>query len=289
MRGRLSEKRLRPGTKSSSAMSRARERVSEGGGRSWRTQKRTLVVLLRTQFPRAIPPQMEPIPEDPLSGPSTTPEPRRMVVARAAEQVTERVERKGPHVGFVRELELVLEGEIGHRPVDDGAFRAARNEDVVMDWVPGDCCWRVGGQRAKDARGEGGRTADFLLVPSERDEFLHRANVEDLDELIPRSGRDEVSRRAPGARLNSILVTVPASPRGQLGFARMEKRRNAQRRENFRGTRIPELDEVVLGARDEESFRRMPLDALDVPSVPYPRESTSAPSLASRSTKPTHP
>ena len=105
-------------------------------------------------------PQMEPIPQHPLPGPSATPEPRRMVVTRAAQKVTERVECKGPHVGFVRELELVLEREVGHRPVDDGAFRAARDENVVVDWVPGN------GWRGRSASGEGGGEGTYSRLPS---------------------------------------------------------------------------------------------------------------------------
>lgn len=42
---------------------------------------------------------------------------------------------------------------------------------------------------------------------------------------------------------------------------------NAQSSQDLAGAGIPELDEVVLGSRDEQAFRRVPFHALDVPSV----------------------
>lgn len=77
-------------------------------------------------------------PKDSLAGATATPEPRGVVVARAAEDVAKGMEGEGPDVRVVGEFQLVLEAEVGHGPVDDGPFGAARDEDVVVDRVPGE-------------------------------------------------------------------------------------------------------------------------------------------------------
>ena len=47
----------------------------------------------------------------------------------------------------------------------------------------------------------------------------------------------------------------------------MVRERDVQRREPGSGARIPELDEIVLAAGNEQAHGRVPLDALDVPPV----------------------
>lgn len=61
-----------------------------------------------------------------------------MIVRGAAEQVTQRMERKGPDVRVVRVLEHLFRRGVGHRPVDDGALRTARDENIGVKRVPGD-------------------------------------------------------------------------------------------------------------------------------------------------------
>lgn len=86
-------------------------------------------------------------------------------------------------------------------------------------------------------------------MTSESDEFLHRANIKDFDKLVSRGCRDEVTGRTPVACLNGILVSVTIEA-GSQWESRIRRNENVQRGENLRGTRVPELDEVVLAAGD---------------------------------------
>ena len=118
------------------------------------------------------------------------PEPGRVVVGRAHEDVAERVEGERPDVGVVRlgeggaREQSGLEGcgfGAGEVPVEDGAFGTARDEDRV-DGMPGDGCK---GCVSVSRRGEGWeRTADFFFVPFEDAELFHGADVKDAHGLI---------------------------------------------------------------------------------------------------------
>lgn len=52
-------------------------------------------------------------------------------------------------------------------------------------------------------------------MTAESDEFFHRADVEDLDELVSGGGRDEVTCRTPVAGLDGILVSMSERSTGQ--------------------------------------------------------------------------
>jgi hypothetical protein len=194
-------------------------------------KKRTIVFVGRSKLPRLVPPEMESIAQNPqsydqpplispylraksklkkqLTWPPTTPKPRRVIVARTHENVAQRMVCEGPNVRIVRVLQHVLWRRVWHAPMDDGAFGTARDEEVVVDWVPGDCYESRGELEIRRVKKEeSARTANLLLVPAKRDELLHRADVEHLDELIARSGRDEVTVGTPGGGLDRVLVTV---------------------------------------------------------------------------------
>lgn len=174
---------------------------------------------------------MEPILTRPDARPPPAPELGRVVVRSRDEQVPERVVREGPDVAVVRVLERFFRGGVGEGPVQDRAFRAAGDEDVRVDRVPGEGCkLRVGGPsrgirqvREQDQGSEGKRklTANLLLVPSQRDKLFHRADIKHLDELVARRGRDHVSVRRPRERLDRVLVPVPAR-RPPLGSSSIE-------------------------------------------------------------------
>lgn len=152
-----------------------------------------------------------------------------MVVGRADEDVSERVEGEGPDVGVVGlgERRAWEEGGLeqggfgaGDVPVEYGTFGAAGDEDRV-NGVPGDGCGEeqvsVGGCAGRGVLGDG-RTADFFLVSFEDAELFHGADVKDTHGLVARGAGDEVAVRGPSKGLDRVFMLVTAVTRSEGVF-----------------------------------------------------------------------
>jgi hypothetical protein len=57
----------------------------------------------------------------------------------------------------------------------------------------------------------GGLTTNFFLVAFQDAVFLHCANVEYADGLVPRGRGDHAAVRGPGKGLNGVFVLMPVA------------------------------------------------------------------------------
>ena len=83
---------------------------------------------------------------------------------------------------------------------------------------------------------------------------LHGSDVINLDQIVPAAAQEPVRvGRRPRQAIHGVLVRMQV--------------REASRRRTAAGSRVPQFDELVLAAREEEPLGRVPLARFHVPSV----------------------
>lgn len=173
---------------------------------------------------------------DLLARPTPTPKARRVVVAATRQEMAKGMPLQTPYIRFVRRWHD-MDRRLGYRgaqgPVQNRAVRATRYEQVMVNRVPF-------------------HRAHFLAVTLERVQLGHRTYIVQLDRLVTRGSRDNMTIRIPPHGLHRVLVAM-------------------ERAQVHPGARVPEFDEVVFATRYEQGLRRVPLHALDFPSMALQR------------------
>ena len=173
---------------------------------------------------------------DLLARPTPTPKARRVVIAATRQKMAKGMPLQTPYIRFVRRCHD-MDRRLGYRgaqgPVQNRAVRATRHEQVIVNGVPFHC-------------------AHFLAVTLECVQLGHRTYIVQLDRLVTRCCRDNMTVRIPPHGLHRVLVAM-------------------ERAQVHPRARVPEFDEVVFATRYKQGLRRVPLHALDFPSMALQR------------------
>ena len=191
-----------------------------------------------------------------LARPRSRPEARDAVVGPRRQDVADRVPVQRPDRKVVRVRDAVrgidrhgrrhgrVRAVVG-RQRRRHAGRRIRLVQLVVEQAPVDPTRR----QQRDVHGMPRQRRDVSVVTAEQADVAHDADVEDASGLVPGTCRQQLpARRLEHGPGDGVLVT-------------------AQRRQTAARPGIPELDEVVLRARDEYALGRVPVDRLDVPVV----------------------